>query len=87
MIFRSNRQKDDQLTGWLKIWCMLIFLFLSGFLLAQTRTVKVGISQNEPKMFIEPSGKPLQLKRIGNLNIMRVALMQSIIVWRKGIWI
>ena len=58
MIFRSNRQKDDQLTGWLKIWCMLIFLFLSGFLLAQTRTVKVGISQNDPKMFIEPSGKP-----------------------------
>ena len=40
------------------LFCSILIILIPGILLASNRTVKVGIYQNKPKVFIDSAGKP-----------------------------
>jgi CheY-like chemotaxis protein/two-component sensor histidine kinase len=40
------------------IFCAILVVSIPGFLLASNKTVKVGIYQNKPKVFIDSAGEP-----------------------------
>lgn len=57
MLFNGNFSKTGKASYWKRICCILLCLLYSSFLISESRTVKVGISPNEPKMFIDSEGK------------------------------